>query len=113
MILEVAVLNIRPGQSAEFERAFEQAQAIISSMPGYSSHQLRRCLESKDKYILLVYWQRLEDHTVGFRQSAQYQEWRRLLHHFYEPFPAVEHYEPVFKRGAQRGAAADRKQRDG
>jgi hypothetical protein len=96
MILEVASLNVRPGESAAFEKAFAQAQGIISSMPGYISHQLRRCLEAPDKYLLLVEWQRVEDHTVGFRQSAQYQEWKRLLHHFYEPFPNVEHYEPVF-----------------
>ncbi len=93
MILEVAMLNVRQGQSGAFELAFTQAQSIISSMPGYVSHQLQRCLEAKDKYILLVNWQRLEDHTIGFRQSPQYQEWRQLLHHFYEPFPTVEHYE--------------------
>ena len=95
MILEVALLSVRSGESPAFERAFAQAQSIISSMSGYISHQLQRCLETPDKYILLVQWQKLEDHTVGFRQSPQYQEWRRLLHHFYEPFPTVEHYEPV------------------
>ena len=92
MILEVAILNVRPGQGAQFEQAFSQAQRIISSMPGYLSHELESCLEVEDKYILLVRWRRLEDHTEGFRQSAEYQEWRRLLHHFYEPFPVVEHY---------------------
>jgi heme-degrading monooxygenase HmoA len=96
MILEVAVLNVRTGESGAFERAFAQAQSIISSMPGYISHQLQRCLESPDKYLLLVQWQELEDHTIGFRQSPQYQDWKRLLHHFYEPFPTVEHYETVF-----------------
>lgn len=95
MILEVAILNVRQGQSGAFEQAFAQAQNIISSMPGYVSHQLQRCLEAKDKYILLVNWQHLEDHTIGFRQSQQYQQWRQLLHHFYEPFPTVEHYESV------------------
>jgi heme-degrading monooxygenase HmoA len=76
-----------------FEQAFAKAQLIISSMQGYVSHQLQRCLEAEDKYLLLVNWQRLEDHTVGFRQSPQYEEWRQLLHHFYEPFPVVEHFE--------------------
>jgi heme-degrading monooxygenase HmoA len=61
-------------------------------MPGYHSHELRRCLEAPGRYLLLVHWQRLEDHTVGFRQSAEYQRWRALLHHFYDPFPTVEHY---------------------
>ena len=95
MILEVAILNVRAGEGAAFEQAFFQAQNIISSMPGYVSHQLQHCLESQDKYLLLVQWQRLEDHTIGFRQSRQYQDWKKLLHHFYEPFPTVEHYEPV------------------
>ena len=104
MILEVAVLNVRSGEGDDFERAFAQAQEIISAMPGYVSHQLQRCLESQDKYLLLVQWQKLEDHTMGFRQSPQYQDWKRLLHHFYEPFPTVGHYELVF---AGRHAAAD------
>ena len=95
MILEVAPLQVRPGRSAEFEAAFRQAQAIISSMPGYLSHELQRCLERKDHYVLLVRWQTLKDHEVGFRQSAQYQEWKKLLHHFYDPFPVVLHYEAV------------------
>jgi heme-degrading monooxygenase HmoA len=99
MILEVAPLQIRPGQSAEFEAAFHQAQAIISAMPGYISHELQRCIEREDAYILLVRWQTLKDHEVGFRQSPQYQEWKRLLHHFYDPFPTVLHYEPVAGAG--------------
>jgi heme-degrading monooxygenase HmoA len=95
MILEVAVLNVISGQELEFEKAFAVASAIISSMPGYVSHQLQRCLETPSRYILLVNWQTLEDHTLGFRGSAQYQQWRQLLHHFYDPFPTVEHYELV------------------
>lgn len=95
MILEVAVLNIKPGMAIEFEAAFNKASAIIASMPGYLSHELQRCLETPDRYILLVRWQTLEDHTIGFRQSLQYQTWRQLLHHFYDPFPTVEHYEIV------------------
>ena len=95
MILEVAPLQIRPGMSAEFEAAFRTAQPIIASMPGYISHELRRCLERRDEYLLLVKWQTLEAHEVGFRQSAQYQTWKRLLHQFYDPFPTVSHYEAV------------------
>ena len=56
------------------------------------SHELRPCIEVPSRYILLVHWRRLEDHTIGFRQSAKYQQWRALLHHFYDPFPTVEHY---------------------
>lgn len=95
MILEVAPLHIRPGQTAEFEAAFSKAQTIIASMPGYLSHELQRCIERDNEYLLLVRWQTLKDHEVGFRQSNQYQEWRRLLHHFYESFLIVLHYESV------------------
>ncbi len=95
MILEVAILNIRPGQAQEFEVAFNQASSIIASMPGYVSHQLQKCVEKPDRYILLAYWQTLEAHTIGFRGSAQYQNWKKLLHHFYDPFPTVEHFEMV------------------
>lgn len=96
MILEVAVLDVKPGQEADFEAAFGNAQQIIASMPGYVSHQLQRCLESPSRYLLLVNWETLEHHTVGFRGSEQYQQWRQLLHHFYDPFPEVEHYSAVF-----------------
>ena len=96
MILEVAMLNIKPSQEKEFEAAFEKAQKIISSINGYVSHQLQRSVKNNNKYILLVNWKTLEDHTVGFRESKEYQEWRTLLHHFYDPFPEVEHYQSVY-----------------
>jgi heme-degrading monooxygenase HmoA len=108
MILEVAVLNVRADQSDAFERTFAQAQDIISSMPGYISHQLQRCIEVSGRYILLVNWRTLEDHTVGFRESSQYQQWKTLLHHFYDPIPTVEHYKPVFSRSALQAIQLDR-----
>ncbi len=95
MLLEVAVLNVKSGQAQAFELAFKAAQSIISSREGYVDHQLQRCLEVPNQYLLLVHWRSLEDHTVGFRQSQEYQQWKKLLHHFYEPFPEVEHYQPV------------------
>jgi len=95
MILEVAMLNVRPGDESAFERAFDEAKGIISSMPGFESLELQRCLEQSNRYALLVRWQRLEDHTEGFRKSAGYQQWKALLHHFYDPFPTVEHFESV------------------
>jgi heme-degrading monooxygenase HmoA len=95
MILEVAILNIRAGRSQEFEVAFAEAETIISSMPGYIAHELQRCVEVGDKYVLLVRWRSVRDHEVGFRRSQKYEDWSRLLHHFYEPFPVVEHYELV------------------
>ena len=96
MILEVAILNIKPGQRDAFEAAFRQASPIIASMKGYISHEVQHCVETPDRYLLLVRWQTLEDHTVGFRGSAQYQNWKRLLHHFYDPFPTVLHFDTVF-----------------
>ena len=95
MILEAAPLQVRPGQSEAFEAAFREAQAIIASMPGHRSHELQRCLEREGHYLLLVRWDSLADHEEGFRKSPQYQQWKRLLHHFYDPFPVVEHYAPI------------------
>ncbi|MFP6807180.1 MAG: antibiotic biosynthesis monooxygenase [Pseudomonadales bacterium] len=96
MILEVAILDVKPDQTKQFETSFDEAQLIISSMKGYVSYRLLRCLENSNRYILLVNWQTLEDHTVGFRESDEYQQWRSLLHDFYDPFPVVEHYTQVF-----------------
>ena len=95
MILESASLQVRPGQSAAFEAAFAAAQRIISSMPGYRSHELQRCLEREGHYLLLVRWDSVAAHEEGFRKSPRYQEWRTLLHHFYDPFPTVLHYEAI------------------
>lgn len=92
MILEVAILDVIPGKETDFEATFKQASPIISSMDGYVSHQLQKCIEKENRYILLVNWGTLEAHTVGFRGSEKYQEWKKLLHHFYDPFPTVEHY---------------------
>jgi len=97
MILELAILNVRRGQAAEFEQAFGKARRIISSMPGYVSHELQRCLEVPDKYVLLVRWRRLEDHTEGFRKSAEYGEWR----------PAPPFLRPVSHRRALRVCRAE------
>jgi heme-degrading monooxygenase HmoA len=98
MIIEHALLDVVPGQTEHFEEAFGSALPIISAMPGCRSVRLARCVESPARYLLLVEWERLEDHTEGFRGSDEYQEWRRLLHHFYDPFPTVEHYEQAFAR---------------
>jgi heme-degrading monooxygenase HmoA len=95
MILEIAHLHIKRGECAEFEVAFNAAVPIISGMQGYVSHTLERCIEDDHHYALLVKWQTLEDHTIGFRQSVGYQQWRALLHHFYEPHPTVEHFVTV------------------
>ncbi|MCC5607757.1 antibiotic biosynthesis monooxygenase [Nostoc sp. CHAB 5834] len=95
MILEAVMLHVKPGLESDFETALKKASKIISSMDGYLSHELHKCIEVQAKYLLLVRWETLESHTVGFRSSAEYQEWKELLHHFYEPFPTVEHFEEI------------------
>jgi heme-degrading monooxygenase HmoA len=95
MIIEHAILDVRPGQEREFEAAFGRAKPLIASMPGFASLQLQRCSEAPNRYLLLVEWETLADHTKGFRESAEYQEWKSLLHHFYDPFPTVEHFTVV------------------
>lgn len=95
MILEVAILHVIQGKEQEFENSFRKASKIISGMKGDIGHELQKCLEENNKYILLVRWETLKDHAVGFRQSREYVEWKRLLHHFYDPFPTVEHYEKI------------------
>jgi heme-degrading monooxygenase HmoA len=96
MILEVAILNVRAGAESAFESALREARPLIEASPGFVRLEIRRCVEASNRYLLLVNWKTLEDHTKGFRESERYPEWRRLLHHFYDPFPTVEHYgEPI------------------
>ena len=94
-VLEVAVLDIKHGANCEFEAAFSEAEPIISGMRGYIQHSLSRCIEVESRYLLLVNWETLRDHETGFHQSEDYERWKRLLHHFYDPFPSVEHFQPV------------------
>lgn len=95
MITEAAMLQVKPGQTDSFEQSFREASPLIASIDGYLGHELQHCMEDDHKYLLIVRWRSLEDHTVGFRESPQYQEWKALLHHYYSPFPIVEHYTRV------------------
>ncbi|AWG20500.1 antibiotic biosynthesis monooxygenase [Flavobacterium faecale] len=97
MILEMAILQVKKGEEVSFESDFVIASQFIQSISGYVSHSLRKCIEVENKYLLLVEWKKLEDHTVGFRESESYLEWKKLLHHYYDPFPVVEHYEMVME----------------
>ncbi|KQV05486.1 MULTISPECIES: antibiotic biosynthesis monooxygenase [unclassified Kitasatospora] len=94
MILESALLDVRPGQEEDFLAAFTEARPLIAVQRGFRSLELRRCLDQgrSSRFLLQVEWETLADHTEGFRGSAEYQQWRELLHRFYEPFPEVEHY---------------------
>ena len=98
MILEQAILQVKPNFSSAFEVAFKEASSIISQMKGFISVDLLKCIEKENNYLLLVKWETLEDHEVGFRQSKEYQQWKQLLHHFYEPFPEVFHYETILTK---------------
>ncbi len=96
MILEHAILDVDPGETAEYEAALKQALPFITATPGFIKLEIRPCLEKPGRYLLLVEWRELEDHTMGFRDSERYQVWKDLLHRFYSPFPLVEHFgEPV------------------
>ncbi len=95
MIREVALLQVRPGHAVAFERDFSVAAEFIQRIDGYVSHELGRGIKSPQRYVLLVQWRTLEAHTIGFRESPEYQEWKRLLHPYYSPFPTVEHFTPV------------------
>lgn len=97
-VLEAAILQVQPEKAASFEQDFETASQYISAIEGYLGHSLNRCLEAEGKYLLLVRWQNLEAHTEGFRKSAEYLEWKQILHHYYDPFPTVEHFEEVYSQ---------------
>src|SRR5579863_10421136 len=92
MILEQVILSVRPGQEAAFEAALRAALPLIAATPGYHGAEIRRGIENRGHYLLLVKWGKIEDHTVGFRQGPNYAAWRERLHHFYDPPPVVEHF---------------------
>ncbi|WP_025743323.1 antibiotic biosynthesis monooxygenase family protein [Aquimarina pacifica] len=97
MILELAILNVKKGLEKQFEIDFDIAGKYISSIKGYKGHTLKKCIEENNKYVLLVNWETIEDHTIGFRESTEYLEWKKMLHLYYDPFPTVEHYETIIQ----------------
>ena len=99
MIVESVVLSVHPGREAEYEAAFKVAEPLITRQRGYLGHSLRRGVEDPSTYLLTVEWATLEDHIEGFRGSADYQEWRRLLHPFYVELPPVPHYREIDPAG--------------
>jgi heme-degrading monooxygenase HmoA len=95
MILEVAMLSVHAGQERALEAAMQKAAPVIASSSGYLGHELRRCVETPTRYLLLVKWETLEAHTVGFRQSPAFTKWREIIGGFFAAAPVVEHYEGV------------------
>lgn len=96
MITEIVSLFIKDNENDFFEESFAEAGKIFAAMKGYLKHDLQKCIEVPNKYILLVEWNSIDDHIKGFRKHKKYEEWKKLLHHFYEPFPMVEHYVKIF-----------------
>ncbi len=92
MILEAAILSVKPGQAPAFEAAMAAARPLIEASEVFQGIEVRPCIQDPNQYLLLVWWARLEDHTEGFRGSQRYQDWKAALHRFYEPFPSVDHY---------------------
>ena len=95
MIIEFAQLSIRPGSERQFEAAFPEAIKVLGGSRGYLSHELRRSMETPNRYALIVQWQTIEDHTVGFRGSPAFTQWRASIGPFLESAPVVEHFQAV------------------
>ncbi|MDK2761889.1 MAG: antibiotic biosynthesis monooxygenase [Sphingopyxis sp.] len=91
-VIEHALWPVRAGDEAAFEAAFAEARPLIASAPGFHSIEIRRPMASGQPYLLLAGWRSVEDHRDGFRQSNQYQQWRALLHPFYDPMPVVSYF---------------------
>ena len=98
MILELADLRIQPGKQAEFDAAIKKgAETVISKAKGFRGFKINKSIETPERYILMIYWDTLENHTVDFRESAAFQDWRALVGPFFTAPPAVEHFNLLAK----------------
>ena len=98
MILELADIRIHPGQQAAFDEAIERGlKTVASRAKGMQGFKVNKGIESPERYILQIFWDTLEDHTVGFRESPLFAEWRAIVGPFFASPPNVEHYELVTK----------------
>jgi heme-degrading monooxygenase HmoA len=95
MILELAILDIKATELASFENVLPNAKAVISQAKGFVSIEFKKCIETVGKYVLLIHWETLEDHTVGFRESDLFTQWRAIIGPFFNSPPFVEHYETI------------------
>ena len=95
MILEHAIVDIPSGQQDAFEAAFAEAKTVLAGASGCRSISLRRGIESPSRYLLLVEWDALDDHMIGFRESERFTQWRALIGPFFDGPPSVDHYEPT------------------
>ena len=98
MILEVADIRIPFGKNAEFDAAIQRGvETVISKAQGFRGYQVNKGVESPERYLLMIYWQTLEDHTVAFRQGPLFPEWRAIVGPFFAQPPVVEHFELLAK----------------
>jgi heme-degrading monooxygenase HmoA len=93
MILELADIRILPGKQADFDSAITRGvELAISNATGFRGYKINKSVESPERYVLMIYWETLENHTVDFRESAAFQEWRALVGPFFAAAPVVEHF---------------------
>jgi heme-degrading monooxygenase HmoA len=93
MILEVADFRIKPGTQAAFDAAIKQGvETVVARAKGYRGHRVQKGIESPDRYLLMIYWDTVENHTVDFRQSPAFQEWRAFVGPYFAAPPNVEHF---------------------
>jgi heme-degrading monooxygenase HmoA len=98
VILEIADIRIPPGQNAAFEEAIQRGLSTVASQAkGFKGAKVNRGIESRERYILQIFWDTLEDHTVGFRQGPLFPQWRAIVGPFFAAPPVVEHFELVTK----------------
>lgn len=96
MILEIADIRIHPGQQAAFDEAIQHGlRTVIAQAKGYRGFKVNRGVENPERYVLMIYWETLEDHTVGFRESPAFADWRAIVGPFFAAPPQVEHFELV------------------
>ncbi len=98
MITEIAVVEILAGRELEFEAAIKvAASTVLSKSNGFLDFQLQQGIERSDVYTFFIHWETLEDHTVGFRNSELFKEWREIIGPFFKNPPAVEHWSPIWR----------------
>ena len=99
MIVEVVDFKIDPAKHEAFGPVLKQAvQSVLSQAAGYAGHSVLACIETPGRYVLTVHWDTLEDHTVGFRQSPAFADWRALIGPYFAQPPHVEHFLVVDSR---------------
>jgi len=102
MILEIAEIRIAPGQQAAFDEALQRAvTTVLSQAKGMRGYKINKCIESPERYVLQIFWDTLEDHTVGFREGPLFAQWRAIIGPYFASPPLVEHFTLLTKSDMQ------------